>query len=423
MRWQVRLRVEGPLLVGKGTPTQNVLLGRDYIPGSVWRGALAEAVLRAAGALAPGAAGQAAELPPEFGPAFGPETRFGFLYPVPGEKWDGFPLPLTVRSCKARPGFACGVHGRGKGGGHGVLDMLLVTLRRHLGLAEELSPACPECRERLDRFRGVAARMPLSAGQDTAYETVKVRRQLLVRVGLDRRTETATDGVLYALDAQVPGRDRALYFTGTWRGTPEALHALRQLLDGTCPRAGDGWAVRVGTARARGLGRAVLEITEAQAVFLPPLEERLEAFQPRQGDGQPADPDHLCFALLLKAPLLVRDAAGVACGLPAAAVLAPYVTSLPVGLEFLETVSVLEWESSDGWAMAWGLPKPVQAALAPGSVLAYRAPARERRAVLAFLEEVENGGLGERTAEGWGEVVACDPLHLECDAGKEAVKQ
>lgn len=428
MRWQVRLRVEGPLLVGRGAATQNVQLGRDYIPGSVWRGAVAEAVLRAADALAPGNAhGQAAELPSEFGSVFGPETRFGFLYPVPGEGWDGFPLPLTVHSCKARPGFAGGAGDRAKGnGGHGVVDLLPVRLRRHVGLAEELPSGCRVCAERLDRYRGLGARKLAAPGQANAYKAVKVRRQLLVRVGLDRRTETAADGVLYALDAQVPGRDGALYFTGSWCGTPQAREALERLLDSACPRINSGWEVRVGTARARGLGRAVLEITKAateKQPVLPPLEARLEAFQPRREDGQLAAPDHLYFALLLRAPLLVRDAGGVACGRPDARVLAQYVTCLPDKLEFLETLSVLEWESWDGWAMAWGLPKPVQAALAPGSVLVYRAPAGERRAVLTFLEEVENAGLGERTTEGWGEVVACDPLHLECDRGRRRCRR
>lgn len=70
--------------------------------------------------------------------------------------------------------------------------------------------------------------------------------------------------------------------------------------------------------------------------------------------------------------------------------------------------------------MAWGLPKPVVTAVAPGSVLVYRAPAQEKEAVLAFLQEVEERGLGERTAEGWGEAVACDPLRVRFDAGREA---
>lgn len=65
----------------------------------------------------------------------------------------------------------------------------------------------------------------------------------------------------------------------------------------------------------------------------------------------------------------------------------------------------------------WGLPKPLTSALAAGSVLVFRAPAGERETVLTFLQEVEEHGLGERRAEGWGEVVACDPFHVAFDRG------
>lgn len=423
MRCQVLLRAEGPLLVGKGLAAQNVQLGRDFVPGSAWRGALADAIRRHAGVKAPGAAAGAAGVPADFDAAFGQGARFGFLYPVPAEGWEGFPLPLTVRSCKAKPGFLPedGDENDPRGG-HGIQDVLLAHLRWHAGMAEEevTRGGCRRCGERLDRHRGLAARRGLPGTDRSAYREVKVRRRLLLRVGLDRRTETAADGVLYALDAAVPGKEETLCFAGTWRGNREQREALRRLLEAACPRAGNGWVVRVGTARARGLGKAVVEIKEAEDPLLPPLERRLDAFQPRLRSGDLAEPKHLYFALTLRAPLLVRDPAGVPCARPDATVLAPYVENLPAGLQFLGGASAIEWEAWDGWAMAWGLPKPVVTAVAPGSVLVYRAPAREKEAVLAFLQEVEERGLGERTAEGWGEAVACDPLHVRFDAGREA---
>ena len=94
-----------------------------------------------------------------------------------------------------------------------------------------------------------------------------------------------------------------------------------------------------------------------------------------------------------------------------------YVSTVPSDLEPLPKASILEQETWSGWSAAWGLPKPVTPAIAAGSVLAFRAPAGERQAVLAFLQEVEENGLGERRAEGWGEVIACDPFHVIFDAG------
>lgn len=422
LRWRVLLAVEGPLLIGSGPEAQNVQLGRDHVPGSAWRGAVADAVLRCFGAKAPGSAA-ARRQPPDFETAFGDGARFGFLYPVPTEDWSGFPLPLTARSCKARPGF---LPEDGEGGlvddGHGMRDLLQPRLRQFIrGERGGIPNACahPQCEanERLDRHRGMAARKYLPSEGRFAYHSVKVRRKLLLRVGLDRRTETAADGVLYALDAAVPGKEGTLHFAGTWWGSLEQQQALRRLLQAACEPQGDGWVVRVGTARARGLGRAVVAIAQ-EGPFLPSLEQRLEAFQPRFR-GALVDPDHLYFALTLRAPLLVRDRDGLPCGRPDAAVLAPYVENLPAGLEFVGQASAVEWEVWDGWAMAWGLPKPLVTALAPGSVLVYRSPAKEREAVLAFLGEVEERGLGERTAEGWGEAVTCDPFHVTFDADKE----
>ena len=252
MRCQVVLRVEGPLLVGSGPAAQMVQLGRDFVPGSAWRGALADAVLRHFGAKAPGAA--AAGRWPDFEAAFGPGVRFGFLYPVPDRAWDPFPLPLTARSCKAAPGFGPLDDDGGSTGGHGLRDTLLPRLRRFAGVGGRGTWSC-RCGERLDRRRGLAARKYLPEADRFAYREVKVRRRLMVRVGLDRRTETAAEGVLYALDAAVPGPQGILWFTGGWWGDRDRLEALRGLLRAACPPADEGWALRLGTGRARGLGR------------------------------------------------------------------------------------------------------------------------------------------------------------------------
>ncbi|MGB9886314.1 MAG: CRISPR-associated RAMP protein Csx10 [Moorellales bacterium] len=404
---------------------QNVHVSREVVPGSAWRGALADSILRCLGAKASGRS-PASPTPGGFDLAFGENARFGFLYPVPGDDWEGFPLPLTARSCKAHPGFGA-EEGAGTGakGGHGVADTLLDRLRCSLDLATPRRGRCPVCNERLDRRRGLAVRSYRGETRD-AYVDVKVRRKLMLRVGIDRRTETAADGFLYALDTVVAGDGIGLCYSGTWRGSEEQFNALRRLMDACCPAVETGWEVRLGTAKARGLGKARLTIVPQTDQPLPPVAERLEAFQrlgPPTGVSPPQD--WLYFALTVRSPLLVRDRAGVPVvpGVPkdksGGAALAAYVRHLP-SLEYVEAASAVEWEAWDGWSMAWGLPKPLTTAIAPGSVLVYRAPAKEREMVISFLEEVEEEGLGERKTEGWGEVVACDPFHVLFDVGEEA---
>ena len=127
---------------------------------------------------------------------------------------------------------------------------------------------------------------------------------------------------------------------------------------------------------------------------------------------------HLYATLTLRAPLQLLDEWGVATTQLTAPLLRAYLPALPVGLSILTHSSVVEQDLTSGWSAAWGLPKPVMPALAAGSVVVLRAPINERQALLEFLAAVAQNGLGERRAEGLGEVLVCDPFHTEYDERK-----
>ncbi|ACX52117.1 hypothetical protein Adeg_0982 [Ammonifex degensii KC4] len=392
MRCRVRLCFEGSWLISRGVAVQNVVRGRDYVPGSAWRGALAEMLLSAGRSEA------------ELAAIFSSDARFGFLYPVPAEEgWEGFPLPLSARKCKVQGGL-----GDGK---HGASDWLLPNLRRYLDLRSEAPFECSVCRERLERYRGLAARSLRGEG----YREIKIERCWLMRVGLDRRTETAAEGILYALDAATWP-----HFSGWWQGAEEEFLKLREALAACRPLVDGGWPVYLGTAKARGLGKALLRLDEGESPSLPPLEARLNDFQRQLGLGN--DHPYLYFSLTLRSPLLLPGDGGKPWGWDDAGVLTRYISTVPSGLEYLQEVSAVEWETWEGWSQAWGLPKPVVTAAVPGSVLVYQAPLAAKDEVLAFLQEIEERGLGEKTAEGWGEAVVCDPFHLHFDADKISVR-
>ena len=63
-----------------------------------------------------------------------------------------------------------------------------------------------------------------------------------------------------------------------------------------------------------------------------------------------------------------------------------------------------------GWNVAWGLPKDVDVVVPMGSVFVFwtRHPERWDEALL----DVERWGIGERTAEGFGQVRVCDAFHV-----------
>lgn len=419
MRWvKAVVEAQGPLLLGDGLPAGNVQSTRLLIAGSALRGALAQAVLLPLGLWGPNPT-PAASLPEAFRRVFleDPPARFGFLYPVrePGaiaEERDAFPIPLTAWTCKAHGGFP------GEGG-HGVIDRLRSRLRRMLNRPDADERRCPRCGERLERMRGFGVRQaPEDPG---SYRRSTLHPRAFVRVGLNRGTETAEEGILYTLEALVPGpggdgAEPPLSFTGYWGMEEDQWKALRELMEQHLPKApSGGYRLRIGSARARGMGAVTLRCAERPDRGLPPLEKRLEAFQPRAPSGSRLDPDHLYFALTLRAPLLLYDPQGRPAAWPDPAALEPYVSNLPKNLTFLAEASEIERESWTGWSAAWGLPKPMAPVISAGSVLVFRAPAAEQAAVLAFLREVEENGLGEGRAEGWGEVVACDPFHIWMD--------
>jgi len=417
-RIKVVLEARGPLLLGDGLPAGNVQSSRPFVAGSVLRGTLARAILLPQGLWGPGA-GRGGAVPEEVRRVFleEPVARFGFLYPVreagesAGAK-DAFPIPLTARTCKSHRGFR-------SDGGHGVLDGLPGRLRRVTEGPGAGIGGCPVCGERLERMRGFAVR---GTPRDPATcRESPVHPRAFVRVGLNRGTETAEEGILYTLEALVPGpggegQEQPLSFTGYWVMEDDQWQTLRGLIRRYLPEEDGAYPLRIGSARARGMGAVTLRWLEEPDGHLPPLEERLEAFQPRGAGGEPLDPAHLYFALTLRAPLLLYDPWGRPAARPDPPVLEPYVSRLPESLEFLPEASEMEREDWTGWSAAWGLPKPVVSAIGAGSVLAFRASAGEREAVLAFLREVEENGLGEHRAEGWGEAVACDPFHIVLDA-------
>ena len=417
-RFKVILEAQSPLLLSDILPAGNVQSSRLFVAGSVLRGAIAKAILSPLGLWRhSGQPIQSISVPEQFHTVFlkEPCARFGFLYPVReagnmlGDR-EAFPLPLTVYTCKTHKGFA------GQGG-HGVFDRLMEMLRQEAGGKTGGRVGCPECDERLDRMRGYGTRSR-EDGANT-YAQVKIAPRSFVRVGLNRMTETAEERILYTLEALVPGtgregEEKPLSFVGYWVMSPDQWKALQELLkqhnlaqNGTC-------LLRIGTARARGMGLVRLYLQD-MSTELPAVEAKLDAFQPKDEKGEPLDRARLYFALTLRAPVLLYDSKGQPTTTITPELLKAYVSQVPGSLEFLSKASVMEQEIWTGWSPAWGLPKPVTPAMAAGSVLAFRAPMEERNAVLAFLQEIEENGLGERLAEGWGEVVACDPFHIIFD--------
>lgn len=442
---QIRILLEAhsPLLLGEGPAISNVQTSARSVSGSIWRGTLAGAVLRALGLR--GTSPELARREPDFATLFAPAggespARFGTLYPA-RQRWNDLanstvlPLPLSTRSCKSHRGFVEDI----KVPGHGMYDGTLNRLRE---AAQAQRPyqrgleLCPQCNtQRLERARGVALRVSAGAGERGYYSAVKTGTRSFVRVGLNRHTETAQDQILYVLDTLVSGSGAAgdeapLTFVGTWYGSTAQEQAFRRILARYfIPTDDGGYRMRIGGARARGMGQVVLHLETSanndaaanDAANVPDhrrtLAERLDALQPRE-NGQLLDQQHLYATLSLHSPLVLLDTWGLAissAGHITRQVLQAYVEPVPEDLAILADYSIVEPHAWCGWSTAWGLPKPAVRALAAGSVLLLRAPAGRRESLLNMLAQIEQEGLGERRAEGWGEILVCDRFHNDHD--------
>lgn len=424
---KVCLVAHGPLLLGGGLPIGNVRISEPFVAGSVWRGAVARAMLERLGKRTySGRPIADPQLPAAFTTVFSGQTpaQFGFLYPLVGEReqpedWVTAPIPLTASTCKRHPGFQ-------EQAGHGVFDGLLHRIHGTTTptTAGSSLHACPVCGERLERMRGLASAPPATA----QYQEEKLGTRSLVRVGMNRYTETAQDQMLYVQDVLEPGHEqdglpKSLRFVGHWRGSAqqaELFHAL--LKEHLLPAENGGFYLRIGTARARGLGAVQIHLTPPQpyvaAARCVGIEERLAHFQPGRTKGEVGRAELLYAALTLRSPMQLLDGQGISTTQLTEQLVRDYQPTAPPNLKILPTCSVLEQEISRGWSAAWGLPKPVTSALAAGSVLVLCAPVAERLALLDFLTAVEQQGLGERRAEGWGELLVCDRFHIDYDEHK-----
>jgi len=390
-RFRVTVRLRGPVVIGREVDVQNVRQTQDVLPGSLWRGTLGRLVGETLGG--PGHS--------SFQELFKGDgsIRFGTLFPArwepssEGPEPDAFVAPLTAVECKASPGFR----------GHGIWDILTGILEGDLPGDRPLR--CPECGGRLDKVRRFLYRD--GGGR---YQDVSVPKKFFVRVGLNRWTETAEEGVLYVLEAIWP-REPSLGFVGTWVMTDPQREVLERCLKpyqvAHAPRR---YRLRVGSARARGMGEVEIEWREDSTDLEESIRRRLDAWNAR------VHAESFCvWTLDVQTPLHLLDRWGHPLCRPDPELLLEalrfYCPDLPESTELDCKATLVEDVSVGGWSQLWGLPKPWASMIGPGSVLTFRCARTDRDRLIPVLARIEAEGLGERRPEGFGQVIVCNPFH------------
>jgi CRISPR-associated protein Csx10 len=384
---EITLCTRSPLALRASRAGLQFAPGLCYIPGTTLRGALAAQYLLT---------GQPDNS--SFAALFLEErVFFPDLYPVPLDAQGqphpetAKPLPATARACKR--------HAAGHPGS--LTDSLLrLELATVLGqgapLREQDWKTCPACGNDRDRLSGAYV------GLDH-FRKVDAHLRLITGTSINRATSTVEETQLFSFDVL---EERQL-FRGRLRFQPETAESLLTQLRKLVP---DEVSLRLGKGRSRGLGRVEVagwrEPRQAQRHLEARWTQLNKAAQRLWQHFEAGRPKGEYFSLTLESGLIRRDRLlRPQSGIPTAAEL-----GLPGEVEprrcALNTFTV------QGWNAALGLPKADTPALGPGTVLLYRLmDPTQKETVLARLKEIEREGVGERRAEGFGRVQACDPFH------------
>jgi CRISPR-associated protein Csx10 len=389
---------EKPLCTGTVKPRGDYLHTREYVPGSLLRGAMAEWLkLR----------GRTEDIPPLV-----QKVRFGNFFPTPSERVWSLPFPMTALECKLRGGFRrIPKASWDEKPGHGIRDSLLIALayseleRHGVQFPVPMLLRCTyedngkKCGARMERVSGFYAQLP------EGWKIISPQEALQTKVALSRHRRAAQEGMLY----RVVGMRPIGHFVGRlWTEDDAIVEELKQAVE----------HIGVGALTTRGFGIARLTETEPS---IAPLRERLGEFNAKLREiwrdlvtlaqqvnvraVLPPEPFGIYFSVDLLAPAILRDPQGL-----------PMLKLwLNLNGQWLEPVF---WAAQPtfvgGFSTAWGLPKPTYLGAAMGSVYVFKVnKALDDEEFLSWLESLEAQGVGQRTDEGLGEILVCHPFHKE----------
>ncbi|MDH7487490.1 MAG: hypothetical protein QHJ81_14600 [Anaerolineae bacterium] len=402
--YRLTLRTRSPLVLASRQAAQGgATRSRDYIPGSVLRGALAGALLRA------GHSSDSAWFQTLFSQEL---VRYGCLYPTEEEAVTAtWPLPPTAWSCKIQSGF---LPQQGTlpspEDAHGVLDTLVSQLA-HTWLKHERCQhdGCGSLREPLGGY--------YAQREDGSYLQPTHSRRLITRTAISGRWGSARHGSLHTVEAIEDGQAFVGFVHVADSAAQDARRALQQVRD--------TGALRLGLGLSRGLGQvdiSSIDEEEGHLGLAQPLSERWRVPDLSQHiSGLSAE--RFAFSITLYSDAILLDDFGryqVALNEEAWRRILRYAGQPPAGLANWPQSIRYHWGATAAhpvynWRFApgWGKRSSEELAVTRGSVFVCTALRQEEAAVLALLERLEATGIGRRRAEGFGQIVVGHPWHRE----------
>src|SRR3989440_3086669 len=338
-----------------------------------------------------------------------------------------YALPKTAQSCKRFSGFVpLQDEDVEKDDRHGARDTLLDWAAFEVGnkasqaievtsllkpLQEHKYCSHPGCDKPMDHFTGYYRR---SEDEKLAKAEVEKRKRLQTHTGINRDTGTVQEGILY---------NRSVFqeHTRFW-GMLKLPEHLATPLGTFIGEVGLSGLVRIGTGRTRGMGRVHLSIEPMKAehhsietfkknlkTFNDKLRKVVQQSFPVEKYKPALKPFY--FAVTLHSPVILRDSllryAGTLDKKTLAALLGVPEDTFELLYQAASTKRVT------GWNELWGTPRMNEYAIDTGSVFLFSSTVEMNEPLCEALFKLEEEGIGERRAEGFGRLRISDPFHLE----------
>lgn len=402
-RIQVLITAKAPLAIGRQKTGSSISDVETYIPGTVLRGVIAGLMIRQAQA-----EGQdfSSDSDSDFKKLFiDNQAIFQNAYPTLTENLginsEVRVMPATALSSKNASGF------RPKK--NGVFDTLIDRFCAD-AYGQIYDPNCPTDGDRVDPFKG------FYSITDEIYYSHAATSRLLTRVGINRRRATAEDQVLYSLQVlnetkRKEKQVKEMAFTGSIWICDELAEEFCNYLERQSQH------VRIGGATSRGLGKIELqsELVQHQSTigqridnFNAVLKERWKQWT-IFGNRPNTDIQNRCFFTLnLQSDAILTEQ------WQRTMVISPALLQQAVGLtndDLQLHASYSSYGYRSGWNTAWGLHKDMELITDRGSVFLFSINEGDRAAWESALADLEIFGIGNATAEGFGQVKVCDEFH------------
>lgn len=384
----IKVELMSPMLPGGRKQSGKAIEAVQYIRGGLLRGAVANAWL-----LDP----DSNETGDDFNTLFLSEDAGIFRNCYPGPHV----LPATAVGCKDFRGFI--KSDDDNTGTHGIFDTLIERL-----VAEKTDwiyhPSCSYCEK--GRVESQSGFYTKSNGKD---EENKVNTRLLTRVAINRKRRVSADELLYSLNAIDPltVNGENIIFYGSARVPSSLVNKVANTLQNDIQRLGGG--------TSRGLGQVRIKVenrdnTDTLSQRISDFNNHLQAVFDTYSSLPNVEVDALestYFSIALQSDAILTE--NWQRSMTLTAEMLQEVAGCQIDVELIRSFASYDYVS--GWNAKWGLPKEVDLVTRAGSVFVFRTSDIEKW--IPALRTLEKNGVGNRSEEGFGQILICDPFHLQ----------